>query len=604
MDIKRLNYEELENLSEKIRSKIIDTVSKNGGHLSSNMGTVELTVAMHYVFDITKDPFIFDVSHQSYTHKLLTSRWEDFHTLRQIDGISGYTRPDESSSDYFIAGHSSTSISLAVGAAKAIALNGEKNRIPVVLIGDGAMSAGMAYEALNELGDRKYPVVIILNDNEMSISKPIGAISKYLSQMMAGQFYQNFKSRVEQFLSYLPEPATYMAKRFEEGFKLITPGMLFEELGLEYIGPVDGHNLNALIDTLKIAKNLKKPVIVHAQTIKGKGYTKAEGRFEKWHGVGPFDIESGEIVKIISLKNSATKLFGDALLDLAKKYLNVVGVTAAMPSGTGMEKLIQEFPNRFWDVAIAEQHAVTSMCAMAKEGYKPFVVIYSTFLQRAYDQIIHDACIMNLNVVFAIDRAGIVGEDGETHQGAFDISYLLPIPNIVLFAPRDDESMNQAVDFAYNHKGVCAFRYPRGAFSYDEQNKSKLFELGKAQILDRGTSDIAFIGYGNGVGRANECKKLLKNMSITLVDLRFIKPLDEELLVELSKNCKKWYIFSDSAKIGGVGSRLLQFLEEQSIKDIKIKSFEYNDVFIKHGETKKIEESLEILPSQIIKQIV
>lgn len=601
IDVKHMTLEELENLCGKIRAQIIETVSKNGGHLSSNMGAVELIVAMHHVFDVKKDPFIFDVSHQSYTHKLLTGRWENFNTLRQLDGISGYTKPNENEFDYFVAGHSSTSISLAVGAAKAIKLKNEENRVPVVLIGDGAMSAGMAYEALNELGDRKYPAVIILNDNEMSISKPIGAISKYLSHVMAGEFYQKFKYRVEKFLDYLPESATYMAKRFEEGFKLITPGMLFEELGLEYIGPVDGHDLKALIETLNTAKKLKKPVIVHAQTTKGRGYTKAEGKLEKWHGVGPFDIESGEAVDC-SLKKSATNLFSEALFDLAKKYENVVGVTAAMPSGTGMEKLIKEFPARFWDVAIAEQHAVTSMCAMAKEGFKPFIAIYSTFLQRAYDQIIHDACIMNLDVVFAIDRAGIVGEDGETHQGVFDISYLSVIPNITLFAPRDELSMKYAVEFAYEHKGVCAFRYPRGSFLNFEEFKALKFELGVGEIMKKGKSKVAFIGYGHGVAKAYQCMKLAKK-DVTLVDLKFIKPLDEKLLKELSSTCKRWYVFSDSAKIGGVAEKLLSWLSQNSINDVEVISFEYEDKFIEHGNTKEVEEKLGVLPEQLIKKI-
>lgn len=599
--LKHMSFEELENLCGQIRTKIIETVSKNGGHLSSNMGAVELTVAMHYVFDAKTDPFIFDVSHQAYAHKLLTDRWENFHTLRQIDGISGYTKPSESNYDYFIAGHSSTSISLAVGAAKAIALKNE-NRIPIALIGDGAMSAGIAYEALNEIGDRKYPAVIILNDNEMSISKPIGAISKYLSHMMAGEVYQRFKNRVEKFLEYLPETATYMAKRFEEGFKLITPGMLFEELGLEYIGPVDGHDLRALIDTLTTAKKMNKPVIVHAQTMKGKGYGKAEGHFEKWHGVGPFNIDSGEPVES-NFKKSATSLFSEYLFEFAKKYQNIVGVTAAMPSGTGLEKLIQEYPERFWDVAIAEQHAVTSMCAMAKEGFKPYIAIYSTFLQRAYDQIIHDACIMNLNVVFAIDRAGIVGEDGETHQGVFDIAYLCAIPNITIFAPRDADSMKYAIEFSYNHQGVCAFRYPRGSFANCGDHIAKEFKLGIGEVLQGGKSNIAFIGYGNGVGKAYQTINFLDNKDITLVDLKFIKPLDSELLRKLSVTCKNWYIFSDSSKIGGVGERLVCWLEENSIHDVRVITFEYGDNFIPHGEILDIEESLGVLPFQIAKQI-
>ena len=440
MEIKDKSLEELETLSQDIRDRIIDVVSRKGGHFSSTLGAVELTLGMHYVFDACSDPFIFDVSHQCYPHKLLTGRWEEFETVRQFGGLSGFTKPNESPADYFVAGHSSTSISLAVGAAKAIALKKE-NRVPVVMIGDGSMTAGMVYEALNELGDIKLPVVIILNDNEMSIAKPIGAISKYLSKLLAGKYYQGFKGKVDKFIKKnMPEGTTYIAKRMEEALKLITPGILFEEMGIDYIGPIDGHDIEEVIDTLQLAKDLGKPVIVHARTVKGKGYKIAEGQHEQWHGVGPFNVDDGVFVKKVVPK-SATAVYADALSELARKYENVVGVTAAMPSGTGINKLMEEFPNRFWDVAIAEQHAVTSMAAMAKEGFKPFITIYSTFLQRGFDQIIHDVCIMNLPVVFAMDRAGIVGNDGETHQGAFDISFLRFIPNMILVAPRDDKTL-------------------------------------------------------------------------------------------------------------------------------------------------------------------
>ncbi|MGM0624093.1 MAG: 1-deoxy-D-xylulose-5-phosphate synthase, partial [Campylobacterota bacterium] len=465
-DLKNYSTDELQQLASTIRDKILDTVSKNGGHLSSTLGATDLIVAMHYVFDVEKDPFIFDVSHQAYAHKLLTDRWDEFETLRQYGGISGYTKPTESPYDYYVSGHSSTSISLAVGAAKAIALKKEQ-RIPVAFIGDGAMSAGMVYEALNELGDRKYPVVIVLNDNEMSIAKPIGAISKYLSQKMAGGLYQKLKRATEKVLEHMPEGATYMAKRFEESLKLITPGVLFEEMGLEYIGPINGHDIESLIEAFNLAKNLQKPVIVHTQTLKGKGYEIAEGYHEKWHGVGAFDIDSGQSKKGAKFP-SATKLFSQNLLELATSDEKVVGVTAAMPSGTGMDTLLEKFPDRFWDVAIAEQHAVTSMGPLAKEGFKPFIALYSTFLQRGYDQIIHDICLMKLPVVFAIDRAGIVGEDGETHQGAFDISYLRAIPNMHLCAPYDAKSFKALMQFAHRFDQPLAIRYPRGSFMCQE----------------------------------------------------------------------------------------------------------------------------------------
>ncbi len=599
MNIKNYTIEQLEELSQQIRQRILEVVSKNGGHLSSTLGAVELIVAMHYVFDAKKDPFIFDVSHQAYAHKLLTDRWEKFDTLRQFGGISGYTKPSESPYDYWVAGHSSTSISLAVGAAKAIALKKE-DRIPVVLIGDGAMSAGMVYEALNELGDRKYPVVIILNDNEMSIAKPIGAVSKYLSKKMASPFYQNMKKRTEQLLQHLPESATYIAKKFEESLKLITPGILFEELGIDYIGPVDGHDLKVLIETYKIAKEMGRPVIIHAQTLKGKGYKIAEGYYEHWHGVGPFDIETGKSLKK-SAKPSATSIFSDKLMDLAKKNDRIVGVTAAMPSGTGLKPLIEEFPDRFWDVGIAEQHAVTSMGPLAKEGFKPFVAIYSTFLQRGYDQVIHDIALMDVGVTFAIDRAGIVGEDGETHQGAFDISYLRPIPNMHLFAPRDPKTLEYAVEFAANFPRPCAFRYPRGSFLLDDEFEARAFELGKSELLiDEG--DILLVGYGNGVGRAYETLKYI-DQKAGLLDLRFVKPLDEEMLEILAKRYKRWFVFSDGAKLGGVASAILEYFAQKDIDEVDVISFEFEDRFIPHGKVADVERALGLTPQQLAHKI-
>lgn len=589
LNIKQMSIKELENLASSLRKIIIDTVSKNGGHLSSNLGVVELSIGMHYVFDVDKDPFIFDVSHQSYPHKLLNKKYDIFHTLRQFNGLSGYTKPDEG--DYFVAGHSSTSVSLAVGACKAIRLKNE-DRLPVVLIGDGALSAGMAYEALNELGDREYPCVIILNDNEMSISKPIGAISKYLSQAMATQFYQKFKKRIENILEYFPQGASYMAKRFEESLRLITPGLLFEELGLEYIGPIDGHNINEIINALNQAKAMQKPCVVHAQTIKGKGYMLAEGKNAKWHGVGAFDVNSGESLKQGVNKKSATEIFANTLLNLAQKYENIVGVTAAMPSGTGLDKLIEKYPERFWDVAIAEQHAVTSMAAMAKEGFKPFIAIYSTFMQRAYDQVIHDCAIMNLNVVIAMDRAGIVGEDGETHQGVFDISFLSAIPNLTIAAPRDEAMMEEIMEYAYFHQGVFAFRYPRGNFILDDEFQAKKIQLAKAQILIENQSDKVFLGFGQGVARAKLVLDELGQEYANLIDLVFAKPLDEVCLKEFAMKSKIWFIFSDSAKIGGVGSLIMNFLQKEGLNHIKVVSFEYEDYFITHGKTDMVQKHL------------
>ena len=603
-DLKEKSIEELESIAEQVRQKILDTVSKNGGHLSSTLGATDIIVAMHSVFDAEKNPFIFDVSHQAYAHKLVTDRWDEFDTLRQFGGLSGYTKPKESDSDYYMAGHSSTSISLATGAAKAIALNGEQDeRVPIAFIGDGSMSAGMVYEAMNELGDRKYPAIIILNDNEMSIASPIGALSRILSQTMASPFYQKFKAKTKDMLETLPDGATYLAKRFEESFHLITPGILFEELGLEYIGPIDGHNIASIKETLILARDMKRPVLIHVQTTKGKGYEVAEGagsEKEHWHGVGAFDVSTGDSLKK-SAPKASTAIFAETLVELADKDEKVVGVTAAMPSGTGMSNAIAKYPERFWDVAIAEQHAVTSMGPLAKEGFKPFCALYSTFLQRGYDQVIHDICLMNLGVAFAIDRAGIVGEDGETHQGVFDISFLRTIPNMTIFAPSSDTTMRLAMEYAKDFPTPCAFRYPRGAFISQDNNVTP-FELGKSRIVKEG-ENILFVGYGNGIGRAEEVADLLE-FSPTILDLRFIKPLDTETLLELAKTHKKWYIFSDSVKMGGVGSAILEMLSQESIQDIDLTTFEYEDEFIPHGNTKLVEESLGILPEQLAKKII
>ena len=604
MNIKNYSLDELKDLSLNIRDRILNVVSKKGGHLSSSLGATDIIVAMHFVFNPEKDPFIYDVSHQAYAHKLLTDRWDSFDTLREFNGISGFSQPKESKYDYYCSGHSSTSLSIAVGSAKAISLSKE-DKIPVALIGDGSMSAGMVYEALNELGDRKYPVIIILNDNEMSIAKPIGAISKFLSKAMAGKYYQKFKTSTEKILDKLPDSATYLAKRFEGSMKLITPGLLFEELGIEYIGPIDGHNLKELIQIFEIAKVLKKPVIIHTQTTKGKGYKKAEGQLEQWHGVGAFDLNSGKSLKKSSSVKNPTTIFSEKLLKLAEKNKKIVGLTAAMPTGTGLDKLIEKFPDRFWDVAIAEQHAVTSAGALAREGFKPYIAIYSTFLQRGFDQIIHDIALMDLPVVFAIDRGGLVGEDGETHQGIFDVSFLRIIPNLIIFAPRDNKSLEDCIEFSSTLKSPSAFRYPRGKFiEVDKEYPLQKFQLMQLQILDETDGDILFIGYGNGVNRAINTKKVLNKDDIGIVDLKFLVPLDKQGLIELSKKYKKWFIFSDNIKKGGVGSCLMEFLSDNDIFDIQLKSFEFEKSIIPHGDTEKVEELLQITSKQLAKKVL
>jgi 1-deoxy-D-xylulose-5-phosphate synthase len=416
---------------------------------------------------------------------------------------------------------------------------------------------------------------------------------------MASPFYQKFKTKVEKIVDMMPEGTSYMAKRFEESFKLITPGILFEEMGIEYIGPVDGHDIASLIETMEVAKGLGKPVIIHAQTTKGKGYEIAEGSKEHWHGVGAFDPKTGKACKKSGAK-SATQIFSETLVAMADEDEKVVGVTAAMPSGTGMSAVMEKYPERFWDVAIAEQHAVTSMGPLAKEGFKPFCAIYSTFLQRGYDQVIHDICLMDLGVAFALDRAGIVGEDGETHQGVFDISYLRAIPNMTLFAPYNETTMKHAMAFAKDYDRPCAFRYPRGAFMA-EDCESPEFEFGKSVLLQEG-EEVLFIGYGNGVGRARKTAELMGE-KVAILDLRFVKPLDDVMLKRLSQQYKRWYVFSDSAKRGGVGSAILEFLSEKGIDGITLTSFEYDDDFITHGNTRLVEESLGLLPEQLAQRV-
>lgn len=591
-NIKSLNENELKELCSDIRATIIEQVSKNGGHLSSNLGVVELSVVLHHLFDIKENPLIFDVSHQCYAHKILTNR--SLENLRQFNGISGYTEPNESEYDFFIAGHSSTSISLATGVAKAFSLN-KKDTIPIAIIGDGAMGCGLAYEALNELGDRKYPSIIILNDNKMSISKPIGAVSRFLSQSLSSPIYQKFKKGVEAMLEYLPEGARYTAKRFEDGFKLITPaGMFFEELGLEYIGPIDGHNIADLITALNLAKSLKKPVLLHIQTIKGYGYEYSLNDEGSWHGVGAFDIKTGKSLNS-SKKPSATAIFSDILDELASKNEKIVGLSAAMPSGTGIDKLIAKYPNRFYDVGIAEAHAVTSMAAMSKCGFMPVVAIYSTFMQRAYDSLIHDCAILNLNMVFALDRAGIVGNDGKTHQGAFDISYISCIPNFKICAPTNAKSFKLLLEYATSKVGLIAIRYPRGSFALDESYEPSL----KTHFIKNVNSNTSFLGFGEGVAKA---LAVSEEINANVIDLVFAKPLDKEFLLNLAKSSKEWHIFSESAKIGGLNSIISSFLKEYDL-DIKLISYEYEDEFITHGNTNEVMQSLGLDAKSIINKI-
>ncbi|MDD3439132.1 MAG: 1-deoxy-D-xylulose-5-phosphate synthase, partial [Clostridiaceae bacterium] len=532
-DLKKLSYQELEVLSKELRDYVIKVVSENGGHLASNLGVVELTLALHRVFDTPGDKIVWDVGHQSYIHKIITGRRESFKTLRKINGISGFPKREESVYDSFETGHSSTSISAALGMAKARDLAGENYSVAAV-IGDGALTGGMAFEALNHAGDFPTNLIVILNDNKMSISHNIGGLSNYLSKLRTEPLYFKMKGRIEAFLHRIPVIGGSMyrgAERLRDWMKyLLVPGVIFEELGFKYFGPINGHDIRKLEDVIKRAKSYNGyPVLIHVVTTKGKGYSIAENKPDIYHGISPFFIENGEL-KSKNSRKTYSEIFGDTMLKLADKDNKIVAVSAAMAEGTGLSAFASKYKDRFFDVGIAEQHAVTFCAGLASEGFRPVFAVYSTFLQRAYDQIIHDVCMQKLNVVFAIDRAGIVGSDGETHQGVFDITYLRHIPNIRIMSPKDGNELSEMLKMALSLEGPTAIRYPRGKAKKFEFAHAPL-ELGKSEVLTEG-EDGVIISEGNMVSIALEvCEKLKKaGRNFTLVNARFIKPLDEELL--------------------------------------------------------------------------
>jgi len=589
--LRDLAQDKLPAFSKELREYLLNSVSQSSGHLASGLGTVELTVALHYVYNTPEDRLVWDVGHQAYPHKILTGRRDQMHTIRQKDGLHPFPFREESPYDTFSVGHSSTSISAALGMAIAAEKEG-KDRKTVAVIGDGAITAGMAFEAMNHMGDVNPNVLIILNDNEMSISENVGALNNHFARILSGSFYTNIREGSKKLLSGLP-PVKELASRMEEHLKgMVIPGTFFEELGLNYIGPIDGHDVNMLVDTLRNMRNLKGPQLLHIKTQKGKGYKPAEADPIGYHGVPKFDPSMSKLPKSKPGAATFSNVFGDWLCDMAAQDDKLMAITPAMREGSGMVRFSKEYPAQYFDVAIAEQHAVTLAAGLACEGLKPVVAIYSSFLQRAYDQIIHDVCIDKYPVIFAIDRAGIVGQDGETHQGLFDIGYLKIIPNITIFAPRCFKTLEYAMDFAIKFReNATAFRYPRGAF-YEVEAKATPFEYGKAEILKE-SNDIMLIGYGNGVGRAWQVMKLLEKegIKVGVLDLRFIKPLDTELLKNLK--AKTWFIFSDSAKKGGVAETLQAFSNENSLHK-KIISFEIEDKFIPHGETKDVEKMLKI----------
>lgn len=589
-DLKKLSCDQLEILASELRDYTIRVVSENGGHLASNLGVVELTLALHRVFETPKDKIVWDVGHQSYIHKIVTGRREEFTTIRKMGGISGFPKREESCHDVFETGHSSTSISAALGMAKARDLAGENYSV-IAVIGDGAMTGGMSFEALNHAGDFPTNLIVILNDNEMSISHNIGGMSNYLSRIRTEPAYFKLKGGIEALLTKIPmvgKTMFKMAASLRDWLKyLVVPGVIFEELGFKYFGPIDGHDINKLEDVMRRAKSYNGyPVLIHVVTVKGKGYSIAEDKPKKFHSLSPFFIENGEL-KNRSSKKTYSEVFGDTLLELAENDEKIVAVSAAMADGTGLGAFASKYKNRFFDVGIAEQHAVTFCAGLAAGGYKPVFAVYSTFLQRAYDQILHDVCMQNLNVVFAIDRAGIVGSDGETHQGVFDITYLRHIPNITIMSPRDGKELSDMLRLALTLKGPVAIRYPRGNAREFEFAETTL-NLGKSEILFEGEDGI-IISEGNMFSKALEVYEKLKlaGKEYTLVNARFIKPLDEELLLKLAEKHKKIFTIEDNVISGGFGSSILEFYSKcETGVDVRI--IGYDDCFIPHGEKEEL----------------
>lgn len=605
-DLKTMSSDELCILAGNIRELIIDVVSKNGGHLASNLGVVELTIAIHKVFNSGYDKIIWDVGHQSYVHKILTGRKDTFHTLRKYKGISGFPKRKESLHDIFETGHSSTSISAGLGYALSRDIKGEKYNV-VSVIGDGAMTAGMAFEALNHAGDTGTSLIVVLNDNEMSISQNVGGLSQYLNRIRTAPTYFKVKEDVEAILTSIPGIGRQVfktAERAKDSVKyFLVPGMFFEDIGFKYLGPIDGHNINDIVRELERAKKVGGPVLVHVITKKGKGYKPAEENPDKFHGSSPFDIDTGKAIKKPDYP-SYSDILGDTLINLAEKDDRIVAITAAMPAGTGLSKYKEKFKKRFFDVGIAEQHGVTLAAGLASNELKPYFVVYSSFLQRGYDQVLHDVCIQNLPVVFAIDRAGLVGSDGETHHGVFDLSYLSHIPNIAIMAPRDKFEFIQMLEFSKDYNGPLAIRYPRGnCYDIMEEKPRTKIELGKAEVLNKG-KDIALVAIGKMVETSYEVAKELnkKGKNITLINGRFVKPLDENLIKEIAKDHPLIVTLEDNVKVGGFGSQVNNLLIENGYRG-EILNIALPDVFIEHGSIDELFKQYNMDTEGIINRI-
>jgi 1-deoxy-D-xylulose-5-phosphate synthase len=589
-DLESLSREQLRQLAAEIRETIIETLSRTGGHLASNLGTVELTIALHSVWRMPEDKIIWDTGHQAYAHKLLTGRLKHFGTLRQYGGISGFLRRDESEYDVWGAGHAGTAISAALGFAKARDLRRSTERV-VAVVGDAALTAGMALEALNNAAEVKTDLTVVLNDNEMSIAENVGALATFLSRLRAQPWYQRVEHRAKEVLEGLPGKARLLAKH-AKGIKhgithIIAPentGAIFEEMGFEYIGPLDGHDIDLLIDVFSHARDLKGPVLIHVITVKGKGYEFSEADARRYHGVTPFCIHDGKMEKKTG-GQTYTEVFADELVRIAEQNPKVVGITAAMPDGTGLTKLQQRFPERYFDVGIAEQHAVTFAAGLAAEGIIPVAAIYSTFLQRAFDQVLHDVAIQKLHVVLALDRGGLVGDDGATHHGVFDLSYLRLIPNVVIMAPKDGDELRAMLRFAIAFDGPIALRYPRGAVpAIDWGVPESPIELGKAEVLRDG-SDVAVFAIGSMVATAFAAVKQLEQegISAALINARFAKPLDRETILRFAQRVPRFVLVEENTVCGGFGAAVLELLAQEGVAGVQVKHLAVPDEFIEHG---------------------
>ena len=595
-DLKKLNLKEKEELCKEIRELIIDVTAKNGGHVASNLGVVELTVALHSVFNTPKDKIIWDVGHQCYVHKILTGRKKEFETIRQFGGLSGFPKICESEYDSFNTGHSSTSISVATGMARARDILKEDYKV-IAVIGDGSLTGGMALEALNDAGSSKTNVTVILNDNEMSISKNVGGIPLYLSKIRTKTGYTRSNRKIKEITNKIPvigKPIVSFAHYTKQIIKrAVIHNMYFEDIGFTYLGPVDGHNLKKLEDILERSKKIKGPVLIHIITKKGKGYRLAEENPDKFHGISAYNKETGETKK----SNNYSKIFGNKLIELAQKDKKIVAVTAAMKDGTGLKEFAEKFPDRFFDVGIAEQHAVGLIAGMAKAGLKPVMPIYSSFLQRGYDQIIHDIALSNIPATICVDRAGVVGNDGETHQGIFDLSFLSSIPNVVIMAPKNFEELEKMLEFGVNLNKPVFIRYPRGGENYQFKKTEKI-EYGIAETIVEGT-DLSIIAIGNMVGRAKEIADLLPEKSIEIINTRFLKPLDEKTILKSIEKTKKAITIEDNVLKGGLGSAVIEAVNKSGIENIKVKTFGYDDIFVEHGTVKEIEDKYNLSKEKI-----